>query len=102
MAGEILDDTGVKLLFGAIIAQAVNDYMRLKKAGRIKEGRSLGREQYKHSGAVGNVSSLCNFFWDGWMEEMLNQAGMKIQVSPIYKKLEPELWQNLILKRRKG
>ena len=95
MAGEILDDTGVKLLFGAIIAQAVNDYMRLKNAGRIKEGRSAGREQYKHSGAVGN------FFWDGWMEEMLNQAGMKIQVSPIYKKLEPELWQNLIQKRRK-
>ena len=102
MARQVLDERGVKLLYAEVIALAVKDYCQLKKAGRIVNGKAKGVEIYKLGGATGNVGELCDFFWSGWMEWVLDQVGLKVQVSQIYKKLEPELWQNLIQKHRKG
>jgi len=101
MAGKILieyTDDGVKRMFSDIILQAFREYRKLKAKGMIKDGRAV--ENFASlSGSRVRVGELCDFFWAGRMEEMINFSGLAISPDAIYEKLEGARWPNLILKR---
>ena len=102
MARKVLgyDESGIKLLFADVIIQAVQDYEKLQRSGKIVDGRPM-ESVYKSDGHAGSVEALCDFFWQGWMEKIVLHTGLNISSARIYKKLEPELWQSLISQHRK-
>ena len=104
MAREVLDisEAGVRRLFAEMILQAVNDYLRLKKAGRIKDGWPVGNTAYRKDSDWSASRQLCEFFWSGWMEKLVAIGGLQVFPSSVYKRLEPRLWRNLISVPRKG
>ena len=99
-SGYDYNEMGLKRLFVDMIIQAMRDYERCKKRGQIVDGRpAFGVGVYRRASSSSSVKNLCDFFWAGWMEKIIELAGLQVDPHDIYEKLEPELWPNLTPQR---
>ncbi|MBH62322.1 MAG: hypothetical protein CL569_07725 [Alphaproteobacteria bacterium] len=101
------DASGVRELLTDIIIQGIEDYEACKAEGLIKNGRPRDCAICKCAKPPRNlnhdeVHGVCDFIWGGWMARLIDLAGIRINTTAIYKRLEPRLWESLIYQHRKA
>lgn len=101
------DFVGHQGLLMMVIVQAVDDYKTLKANGLIENGRAYYERVCRCEKLPRNIppdciEDLCDFFWMGRMDALIEFSGMRINSSVIYQHIEPRLWKSLIYKHQKA
>ena len=107
---EVVDESvlnhNTKDLICAMITLGIEDYLWMKQTHLIANGKvdtlavRFASEKIGKTLSKYHVADTYAFFWDGWMERMIENTGIQIDPTLIYQKLEPELWKTLIHKQK--
>lgn len=106
MVDESVLNHNTKDLICAMITLGIEDYLWMKQTHLIANGKvdtlavRFASEKIGKTLSKYHVADTYAFFWDGWMERMIENTGIQIDPTLIYQKLEPELWKTLIHKQK--